>query len=106
MSSKAQKRPVGVKILIIVVLAAWMAMAAIPFLWTLWGSFKVEGDFFSKADWANAIYGTLTQTETGSKFTGGGYNGAWIQEEFWRAAIQSIVVCFFVVINCPSSLSF
>ncbi len=97
MSSKAQKRPVAVNILVIVVLAAWMAMAAIPFLWTLWGSFKVEGDFFSKADWANAIYGTLTQTETGSKFTGGGYNGAWIQEEFWRAAIQSIVVCFFVV---------
>ena len=97
MSSKAQKRPVAVNILVIVVLAAWMAMAAIPFLWTLWGSFKVEGDFFSKADWANAIYGTLTQTETGSKFTGGGYEGAWIQEEFWRAAIQSIVVCFFVV---------
>ena len=37
-----------------------MIVAVFPFLWTLWGSFKVQGDFFSKADWENAIYGIRT----------------------------------------------
>ena len=31
----------------------WVIVAAFPFLWTVWGSFKVESDFFSKADWTN-----------------------------------------------------
>jgi len=97
MSSKAQKRPATVTIFVIVVLTIWMTVAAFPFLWTLWGSFKVEGDFFSKADWTNAISGTLTQVETGGRFTGDGYEGAWIQEQFWRAAMQSVIVSFFVV---------
>jgi len=97
MSSEAQKRPALVSLLVIAVLAIWMAMAAFPFLWTLWGSFKVEGDFFSKADWANSLTGALTQVETGGRFTGEGYYGAWVQEEFWRAAWQSTLVCIFVV---------
>lgn len=97
MSSKAQRQPAAVTFLVVAVLATWMVLAAFPFLWTLWGSFKVEGDFFSKADWANAIKGTLTQAETGGRFTGDGYYGAWVQEEFWRAAWNSLIVCFFVV---------
>lgn len=97
MSSQAQKRPAIVSLLVISVLAIWMAMAAFPFLWTLWGSFKVEGDFFSKANWANAMTGTLTQVETGGRLTGEGYYGAWVQEEFWRAAWKSTLVCLFVV---------
>ncbi len=97
MSSQAQKRPAIVSLLVITVLAIWMAMAAFPFLWTLWGSFKVEGDFFSKANWANALTGPLTQVETGGRLTGEGYNGAWVQEEFWRAAWKSTLVCLFVV---------
>jgi ABC-type glycerol-3-phosphate transport system permease component len=75
----------------------WFILASFPFLWTLWGSFKVEGDFFSKADWANAIFGVFTQAETGSAFTGDGYYGAWISEEFWRAAINTFLVVIFVV---------
>ncbi|MBT6191040.1 MAG: carbohydrate ABC transporter permease, partial [Tateyamaria sp.] len=47
MSSKAQRQPVAITFLVIGVLAIWMILAAFPFLWTLWGSFKVEGDFFS-----------------------------------------------------------
>ncbi len=97
MSSKAQQRPAIISGLIVAVLAIWMIMAAFPFLWTLWGSFKVEGDFFSKANWANALTGTLTQAETGGNFTGQGYYGAWVQEEFWRAAWKSTIVCLFVV---------
>jgi ABC-type glycerol-3-phosphate transport system permease component len=72
-------------------------MAAFPFLWTLWGSFKVEIDFFSIADWTDALTGDKTKEIYGSAFTGAGYYGAWVQEEFWRAVINTFVVCFFVV---------
>ncbi len=73
-------------------------MAIFPFLWTLWGSFKVQGDFFSKADWANAVYGIRTLAETGSTFTLNGYSNAWIEHEFWLSAINTSIVVFFVVI--------
>ena len=69
MSSKLKRQPAAVTLLVIAILAIWMILAAFPFLWTLWGSFKVEGDFFSKANWANAITGTLTIAETGDRFT-------------------------------------
>ena len=76
----------------------WLAAAIFPFLWTLWGSFKVQGDFFSKADWSYAIGGVRTIAETGSSFTGNGYFGAWIEQDFWRAALNTSIVTFFVVI--------
>lgn len=81
----------------VIFISLWLILAAFPFFWTLWGSFKVEGDFFSKADWVNAIYGTFTQIETGSTFTGDGYYGAWVQEEFWKAALNTLIVVFSVV---------
>jgi multiple sugar transport system permease protein len=73
-------------------------MAAFPFVWTLWGSFKVQGDFFSRQDWRNALYGVHTMAETGHAFTGRGYYGAWVDREFWRAAINTGIVTFFVVL--------
>jgi len=63
--SKATSRPASVLFLANGFLLIWLVLAAFPFIWTLWGSFKVEGDFFSKANWANALFGNLTQTETG-----------------------------------------
>ena len=75
----------------------WLILASVPFLWTLWGSFKVEADFFSKQDWRNAIFGVRTLVETGGIFTLNGYKGAWIQEEFWRAALNTGIVTFCVV---------
>ncbi len=78
-------------------LVVWLLVAAFPFLWTLWGSFKVEGDFFSKADWARALTGELTQVETGGVFTGAGYEGAWIKEEFWKAALNTLIMSVCVV---------
>ena len=75
----------------------WLLIAIGPFIWTVWGSFKVEGDFFSKADWRNAIYGVMTIVETGDSFTGNGYYGAWIEEEFWFNVINTTVVVFFTV---------
>ena len=76
----------------------WLVIAAGPFLWTVWGSFKVQGDFFSKADWTNAIYGIFTQRETGSAFTFNGYYGAWILEEFWRNVVNTSIIVFFTVV--------
>ena len=32
-------------------------------------------------------------------FTGAGYEGAWIQEEFWRAFFNTAIVCFFTVLT-------
>lgn len=97
MASKAQKRPLPLQIFLIIVLVVWMIAAAFPFFWTLWGSFKVEADFFSLTNWDNALTGEMTRVETGGAFTGNGYFGAWIQEEFWRAAWNSTLVCLFVV---------
>ena len=95
--SKATRLSPSVQVFAYSFLCLWLILAAFPFLWTLWGSFKVEGDFFSKADWVNSILGTLTVVETGGSFTGAGYYGAWVQEEFWRAALNTLIVCVCVV---------
>lgn len=97
MASRANQKPFSLTLFTIVVLGVWMMLAAFPFLWTLWGSFKVEGDFFSKADWAAALTGKMTVAETGGQYTGAGYYGAWVQEGFGKAAMNSALVCLFVV---------
>ena len=97
MASRAQRPPASLRILTGVFVTVWLIMAAFPFVWTLWGSFKVELDFFSIADWTNALTGKRTIETHGSPFTGAGYEGAWVQEEFWRPAINTLIVCFFVV---------
>ena len=76
----------------------WLLIALGPFIWTVWGSFKVQGDFFSKADWTNAITGVRTQIETGGAFTGNGYFGAWVTKSFWEAAINTGIIVFSVVV--------
>ncbi len=78
-------------------LVVWLTLAAFPFLWTVWGSFKVEGDFFSKANWNYAISGVRTLAETGGRFTPDAYVGAWVAQEFWRAALNTIIVVVCVV---------
>ena len=98
MATKAETRLTTVKLISFILVAAWLVIAAFPFLWTVWGSFKVQGDFFSKADWTNAIYGIFTTRETGGAFTLNGYYGAWIQEEFWRNVINTTIIVFFTVV--------
>jgi len=93
----AQKSPLWLTCLSLGFLALWLALASVPFIWTLWGSFKVEADFFSRQDWRNAIYGVRTLAETGSTVTGGGYEGAWIKEEFWKAALNTGIMTLSVV---------
>ncbi|MFQ6549621.1 carbohydrate ABC transporter permease [Aestuariibius sp. 2305UL40-4] len=98
MAARAQQRSTTLVTLSTIFIIVWLIVAAFPFLWTLWGSFKVQGDFFSKADWTNALYGTRTQAETGSPFTLQAYAGAWVEEEFWRAALNTMIVVIAVVI--------
>lgn len=76
----------------------WVLIAIGPFIWTVWGSFKVQGDFFSKADWRNALYGVMTTVETGDAFTGNGYHGAWVQESFWKNALNTLIVVVCTVV--------
>ena len=78
-------------------LVLWLVLACVPFLWTFWGSFKVQADFFSKQDWQNVIFGIRTLVETGASFTTDGYEGAWIQEGFWKAALNTAIVTLSVV---------
>ena len=97
MASRAQKMPTGLRVVVSLFVLVWFLLASFPFFWTLWGSFKVELDFFSIADWTNALTGERTIAEYGRPFTGRGYEGAWIQEEFWRNVLNTLIVCFFVV---------
>ncbi len=96
-TSVANRRSLPLQVLLVGFLIVWIVVAAFPFLWTLWGSFKVEGDFFSKADWTNALTGPLTQAGTGGAFTGQGYSGAWVTNEFWRAGLNTLIVVVSVV---------
>jgi trehalose/maltose transport system permease protein len=102
MTPVASRMPLTLKCLVWGFLLLWLAIAIFPFAWTAWGSFKVEADFFSKADWTRALTGPQTRLEHGSPFTGAGYHGAWVQEEFWRAAMNSLIV---VVSVCVISLT-
>lgn len=97
MASKAQAMPTGLKITTYGFILVWFVLAAFPFFWTLWGSFKVEIDFFSINDWTNALTGPRTEATYGRPFTGAGYEGAWVKEEFWKNVINTSIVCFFVV---------
>jgi len=97
MAGNAQKMPVGLRVATSGFVIFWLILAAFPFIWTFWGSFKVELDFFSLTNWTNALTGERTQAAHGSPFTGAGYRGSWIQEEFWRNVINTLIVCFFVV---------
>lgn len=97
MSSIAQRRSRGLSFAANAFIVIWLLVAAFPFLWTLWGSFKVELDFFSIADWTNAITGKRTEVVYGTPFTTTAYHGAWIEQEFWRAVMNTSIVCVSVV---------
>ncbi len=97
MITKPEKRPTSLKVLIYVFIVIWLIIAAFPFIWTVWGSFKVELDFFSISDWTYALTGERTKAEYGTPFTGRGYEGAWIENYFWRNALNTFIICFFVV---------
>lgn len=98
MADLVNKKPPSLVALSTAFVLFWLVVAAFPFLWTMWGSFKVEGDFFSRADWMNAITGPVTERQHGSSFTLDGYRGAWIEQDFWRAVLNTGIVVFFTVV--------
>jgi len=99
MSVASQRKSSTLVVISTALVALWVIVAAFPFLWTLWGSFKVQGDFFSRGDWMNALVGPLTREQTGGAFTGQGYFGAWIESGFWRNVMNTaiVVVCTVVI---------
>ncbi len=98
MQSQKRRRSPALLALSSGIVILWLFLAAFPFLWTAWGSFKVEADFFSRTDWLNAIYGPKTIAQTGSAFTGDGYHGAWVLQQFWVSAANTIIVTLSVVV--------
>ena len=98
MAARATNPSIPLRVFSIAVILLWVLLAAFPFLWTAWGSFKVEPDFMSRTDWMNAIYGTRTIEQTGDAFTGGGYHGAWVEQGFWKAAINTLIVTVSVTV--------
>jgi multiple sugar transport system permease protein len=97
-TSRAAARPAWATALLWGFVLLWLVVAAFPFLWTLWGSFKIEPDFFSRTDWTDALTGPRTEQMTGAPFTTQAYYGAWVQEEFWRSALNTLIVVVSVVV--------
>lgn len=93
----ASRRGLVVQLVAVAFVIFWLVLAALPFLWTVWGSFKVEADFFSRISWLNAVFGVATQGQTGSAFTGNGYYGAWVIKHFDRSVINTAIVTVSVV---------
>ena len=79
-------------------IALWLVAAALPFVWTAWGSLKVEGDFFSMVSWKDALYGPRTRTLTGSGFTLKAYTDVWVDQQFWRQALNTVVITLGVTV--------
>ena len=97
-AARATRQHPAVFAICLAIVLLWLFVAAFPFIWTAWGSFKVEADFFSRSDWLNAVYGPKTLAQTGSAFTGEGYHGAWVLEEFWRSGLNTAIVTVSVVV--------
>ncbi len=79
-------------------LTVWLTAATFPFLWTLWGSFKVQADFFTKSNWRDGLSGFYTRMETGSAFTLAAYREVWTEGMFWQATVNTWIVTFAVVV--------
>ncbi|MGB5559192.1 MAG: carbohydrate ABC transporter permease [Paracoccaceae bacterium] len=98
MSNPSQSKPLALVALSIVFVVVWLFVAAFPFLWTMWGSFKVEADFFSRSDWMNALTGPKTIQQTGEAFTLDGYRGAWIEKKFWLSVVNTAIITLSVTV--------
>ena len=98
MSAATLRKPLPLTIISVAFIVVWLIAAAFPFLWTVWGSFKVEADFFSRSSWINAITRPVTQQHTGGIFTGAGYYGARVTNSILRSVVNTAMVTVFVTI--------
>ena len=89
---RAHRPPRSLVALAVGFIALWLIAAALPFVWTAWGSLKVEGDFFSMVSWTDALYGLRTEALTGSAFTAQAYRDVWVGQGFWRQALNTVVI--------------
>ncbi len=96
--SIANRKPFPLVFICTVFVIVWVFLAAFPFAWTVWGSFKVEQDFFSRETWWNAVTGVRTVAQTGSAFTGNGYYGAWVLRDFMSSVFNTVIVTVCVVV--------
>lgn len=97
MTSSARSQPLVIRFISICPVLIWVCLAAFPFIWTVWGSFKVEADFFSRDTWWDALVGTHTMAQTGASFTGDGYHGAWVERGFFHSVINTTIITISVV---------
>jgi len=98
MTPSARPQPPALRAFSIGFVLLWVFLAAFPFIWTVWGSFKVEQDFFSRDTWWDAIIGTRTIAQTGAAFTGDGYYGAWITRDFLSSVVNTLIVTVSVTV--------
>jgi multiple sugar transport system permease protein len=96
MTPRAHRLPLPYVVLATAFTLLWLVAAAFPFLWTVWGSFKVEGDFFSLSGWRDTVFGPRTEALTGSPFTLQAYRDVWIGREFWRPAVNTVILTLLV----------
>lgn len=96
-AQRALRPPPTLVILVYGFIAVWVIASTVPFLWTLWGSFKVGADFFG-LDWTKVVSGEFTRKQTGGALTGENYQRLWIEEDFTRAALNTVVVTVSVVV--------
>jgi multiple sugar transport system permease protein len=97
MESKINKYSKQLIIINSIFMLCWLLISVFPFLWTLWGSFKVKADFFTRSDWTYALSGFNTLVETGATTTVKAYIESWTEGEFWRATMNTMIVTFSVV---------
>ena len=97
MNSRVNKYSKQLIIVNAIFLSIWLIISVFPFMWTLWGSFKVKADFFSRAEWTYALNGFNTLLETGATTTIKAYVESWIEGEFWRATLNTIIITVSVV---------
>ncbi|QPC95517.1 carbohydrate ABC transporter permease [Mesorhizobium sp. INR15] len=98
MSSRALRPSRPLVILASAFILVWILCAAFPFIWTIWGSFKLEADFFSYGGWKDALLGPHTLAFSGHSYTFQNYRDLWIDQQFWRPAINSVIVTVTVTV--------
>ena len=86
-----RSQPLALLVLIYGFAVLWVLVAAFPFVWTMWGSLKIETDFFGH--WTKNLTGEDTLRQFGSYFTTLGYEAAFsAKKQFGQAVGNTMIV--------------
>ncbi|MGB1156657.1 MAG: carbohydrate ABC transporter permease [Alphaproteobacteria bacterium] len=92
-----RQHPLPLLILIYGFAALWVVVAAFPFVWTAWGSLKIETDFFGH--WTKNISGVDTLRTFESYFTTLGYDSAFsAKKQFGQAVGNTMIITICTVV--------